>query len=155
MVRRIQKNFRLYRLRKCLRECAAEFRRIVALRKKQEERSKKDYINSQSKSKDFPRTKKDFDVLFAQIAKWKESEMKRISREFTGPTRVIEMQSLLEKEIQLLNGIEKRRLEIQDEIQAARHDRILKECGEPIKWIGQSSKFVLRAGSNGDLPCSN
>ncbi|XP_070503513.1 IQ motif and ubiquitin-like domain-containing protein [Chironomus tepperi] len=141
-VRLIQRNFRLCRLKKCIRECASEFRRISAIKKKQEEKIKQDYINANRKSDNFPRTKKDFDVLFAQIATWKETETKRISKEFTGPTRVIEIQALLEKEIQLLNGIEKRRLEIQGEIQAARQDRILKQCGEPIKWIGYRNTLI-------------
>lgn len=139
-VKLIQRNFRLCRLKKCIRECASEFRRISAIKKKQEERIKQDYINASRKSENFPRTKKDFDVLFSQIATWKESETKRISKDFTGPTKVIEIQALLEKEIQLLNGIEKRRLEIQEEIQAARQDRILKQCGEPVKWIGYRSE---------------
>jgi hypothetical protein len=58
------------------------------------------------------------------------------------------MQSLLEKEIQLLNGIENRRQEIQKEIQQARQDRILKNCSEPKKWIGYRGKnfFKSRVG---------
>jgi hypothetical protein len=46
------------------------------------------------------------------------------------------MQALLEKEIQLLNGIERRRLEIQKEIQTSRQDKVIKRCGSPVKWIG-------------------
>lgn len=46
------------------------------------------------------------------------------------------MQALLEKEIQLLNGIEKRRLEIQKELQVNRQEKVIQRCGEPIKWIG-------------------
>jgi hypothetical protein len=49
------------------------------------------------------------------------------------------MQALLEKEIQLLNGIEKRRIEIQQEMRDLRQKRLLKECGEPVKWIGYKS----------------
>lgn len=50
---------------------------------------------------------------------------------------------LLEKEIQLLNGIESRRREIQKEMQEARQDRILQKQGETVKWIGYKSKINL------------
>lgn len=56
--------------------------------------------------------------------------------EFTGPTRVVEMQLLLEKEIQLLNGIDRRRLEIQKERHVTRQEKTIKRYGEPVKWIG-------------------
>ena len=48
----------------------------MTIKKKREERIKRDYINSYKKSGNFPRTKKDFDMLFAQIATWKEGEVR-------------------------------------------------------------------------------
>jgi hypothetical protein len=74
-VRLIQKNFRAYRLRVCVSEKASEYRQIQARKKKREERIKQDYINMNRKSGEFPKTKKDFDSLLAQIAAWKESEV--------------------------------------------------------------------------------
>jgi hypothetical protein len=74
-VRLIQRNFRRVRLNQCVRECAAEYRRLMAIKKKQEDRQKQDYITSNRKSENFPITKKDFDILFAQIAAWKEAEV--------------------------------------------------------------------------------
>jgi hypothetical protein len=47
----------------------------MAIKKKKEERTKQEYINNHKKSGNFPRTKKDFDTLFAQIASWKEGEV--------------------------------------------------------------------------------
>lgn len=67
-------------------------------------------------------------------------QTKRITEEFTGPSRIVEIQALLEKEIQLLNGIEKRRSEIQKEMQSARQDRILRKHSETVKWIGYKSE---------------
>lgn len=52
------------------------------------------------------------------------------------------MQSLLEKEIQLLNGIESRRVEIQKETRSSRQEKILKLCGEPVKWIGYKNYII-------------
>lgn len=70
-------------------------------------------------------------------------QTKRITEDFTGPSRIVEIQCLLEKEIQLLNGIEKRRSEIQKEMQAARQDRILQKQSETVKWIGYKSENIL------------
>lgn len=72
----IQRNFRRYRLQCCIKSCAAEYRRLMTIKKKREERIKQDYINSYKKVGDFPRSKKDFDMLFAQIATWKEGEVR-------------------------------------------------------------------------------
>lgn len=74
-VRMIQRNFRTHRLKVCVREKAAEFRQIQARKKKREDRIKQDYINMNRKSGEFPKTKKDFDSLLAQISTWKESEV--------------------------------------------------------------------------------
>lgn len=52
------------------------------------------------------------------------------------------MQSLLEKEIQLLNGIESRRVEIQKEMRVNKQEKILKQCGEPKKWIGYKNYII-------------
>lgn len=71
----IQRNFRRYRLNVCIKICAAEYRRLMTIKRKREERIKQDYINSSKKTGNFPRTKKDFDMLFAQIATWKEGEV--------------------------------------------------------------------------------
>lgn len=77
----IQRNFRRCRLKSCIKVCAAEYRRLQTIKRKREERIKQDYINSSKKSGNFPRTKKDFDMLFAQIATWKEGE---VSNHFAG-----------------------------------------------------------------------
>lgn len=74
----IQRNYRRYRLQVCVRRCAAEYRRLMAIKKKQAERDKQDYINSNMNCKDFPKTKRDFDILFSQIAEWKEQEVRYI-----------------------------------------------------------------------------
>lgn len=52
------------------------------------------------------------------------------------------MQQLLEKEIQLLNGIESRRVEIQKETRISRQEKTLKLCGEPVKWIGYKNYII-------------
>lgn len=50
------------------------------------------------------------------------------------------MQVLLEKEIQLLNGIEKRRCDLQREMINLKQDKTLQKYGETVKWIGYRSR---------------
>jgi uncharacterized protein YozE (UPF0346 family) len=76
-VKIIQRNYRRYRMQVCVRNCAAEYRRLMAIKRKQAERDKQDYINSNMNGKDFPKTKKDFDLLLSQISEWKEQMVKK------------------------------------------------------------------------------
>ncbi|CRK94928.1 CLUMA_CG008419, isoform A [Clunio marinus] len=67
---------------------------------------------------------------------------RRITQDFTGPGRIVEIQILLEKEIQLLNGIEKRRCEIQKEMEIVKQDRLLQKHSETVKWIGYKDALI-------------
>jgi hypothetical protein len=136
----IQRNFRVFRLKRCIKDCATEYRRLCTINAKREARIKENYISTHSKSKNFPRSKKDFDMLYSQINSWKETETKRIAQEFTGPTKIVELKALLEKEVQLLNGIEKRRLDLKKEREYLKQDNILKNLGTPVSWMGYKSK---------------
>lgn len=75
-------------------------------------------------------------------------QTRRITELFTGPSRIVEIKALLEKEIQLLNGIEMRRLEIQKEMHEACHDRILQKTSETVKWVGYKSETTLNSLSS-------
>lgn len=90
----IQRNFRRVRLNQCIKTCATEYRRLQAIKKKQEDRLKQDYINSNRKSENFPRTKKDFDLLFAQIAAWKEAEVNKLMDAIFDCLRIFEGKEL-------------------------------------------------------------
>lgn len=59
----------------CISECATKYRQLCAIKKKREARIKEDYIKAHKRPKDFPRSRKDFDALFSQIASWKEAEV--------------------------------------------------------------------------------
>lgn len=51
------------------------------------------------------------------------------------------MTGLLDKEIQLLCGIEQKRTLIKNEIKEIRNDKILENLGKPINWIGYKSEY--------------
>jgi IQ and ubiquitin-like domain-containing protein len=49
---------------------------------------------------------------------------------------------VLDKEIQMLNGVEKQRQALRKEIQKLRTNKMLADMGRPIKWVGYKSKSV-------------
>lgn len=70
---------------------------------------------------------------------WKENELKQICEKYSGAPKIAEMNMLLDKEVQLLNGIERQRQILQEEAKKVRNEQILKKLGDPVKWVGYNS----------------
>ncbi|XP_075147763.1 IQ motif and ubiquitin-like domain-containing protein [Haematobia irritans] len=144
-IRLIQRNFRRYKWMKWMRECAQEYRRLVANRVAEEEtfqQVQERRIKREERAKQFPRTQDDFDLLYGEVQKWKIAELKRIASMYEGPARVAEVNVLLDKEIQLLNGIERQRQVVAEAMRDYRQEQMLKKMGEPIKWVGYGDTIV-------------
>jgi len=92
--------------------------------------------------KQFPRNKDDFDLLYAEVARWKKAELKRITANYEGPARIAEVNILLDKEIQLLNGVERQRNLVYKAMEDFRKDQLLKEMGKPIEWVGYKDSKI-------------
>lgn len=97
--------------------------------------------------KTFPKTKQDFDALYAQVQMWKENELKQICEKYSGAPKIAEMNMLLDKEVQLLNGIERQRQILQQQAKKVRNEQILKKLGDPVKWVGYNSNWALERHS--------
>ncbi|XP_017472580.1 PREDICTED: IQ and ubiquitin-like domain-containing protein, partial [Rhagoletis zephyria] len=141
----IQRNFRSYLFRRYVRNTAAKYRRLVANRKAEEERLQEEAekrIKRVELAKQFPRTKDDFEMLYSEVQKWKIAELKRIARLYEGPARIAEVNVLLDKEIQLRNGIEKQRIIVKKAMEDFRNEKMLTKLGEPIKWIGYKDNVI-------------
>uniref|UniRef100_A0A1I8QF59 IQ motif and ubiquitin-like domain-containing protein n=1 Tax=Stomoxys calcitrans TaxID=35570 RepID=A0A1I8QF59_STOCA len=141
----IQRNFRRYKWMKWMRECAQEHKRLVANRLAEEEtfqEVQERRIKREERAKQFPRTQDDFDLLHGEVQKWKLAELKRIASMYEGPARVAEVNILLDKEIQLLNGIERQRQVVFEAMKDFRQQQMLKKMGEPIQWIGYGDTVV-------------
>lgn len=89
--------------------------------------------------KTFPKTREDFNVLIVQIHKWKASEIKRINALAWGGTKIAMLHAVLNKEIQLLNAVEKKGYAQRLQNAAEKTDRKLDDMGKPIKWVGYKS----------------
>ncbi|XP_001358727.2 IQ and ubiquitin-like domain-containing protein [Drosophila pseudoobscura] len=135
----IQRNWRRWILWKYIRIRAKEYRRLVRNREEEEERYEKcveERVDRQKAIKQFPRSKDDFDLLYAEIGRWKRAELRRIAAHYEGPARISEVNILLDKEIQLLNGVERQRRLVCKSMKDFRKDQLLKKMGKPIEWIG-------------------
>ncbi|XP_055593135.1 IQ and ubiquitin-like domain-containing protein [Uranotaenia lowii] len=141
----IQRNLRRYRWQELIRESAAEWRRLQQEQIRREEKRIKVHSDGYRKEcivKTFPKTKEDFDALYAQIQHWKENELKLICEKYSGAPKIAEMNILLDKEVQLLNGIERQRQLLKQEIRKQRNEQKLKNMGDPIKWIGYKELII-------------
>lgn len=58
---------------------------------------------------------------------------------YSGGPRIAELNALLDKEIQLLNAIEKKWFLIRKYCAAKKTEQKLDEIGAPVKWIGYKS----------------
>ncbi|BFF90480.1 IQ and ubiquitin-like domain-containing protein [Drosophila madeirensis] len=135
----IQRNWRRWILWKYIHIRAKEYRRLVRNREAEEDRYEKcveQRVDRQLAIKQFPRSKDDFDLLYAEICLWKRAELKRIAANYEGPARISEVNILLDKEIQLLNGVERQRRLVCKAMEDFRKDQLLKKMGKPIEWIG-------------------
>lgn len=147
----IQRNFRSYMIRKMIKERAAEYRSLLEEQKRRQNMIEEVYVNRFKKEcviKILPKTKEDFDMLYAQVQKWKEKEIQRISEYHSGGPKIAALNCLLDNEITLLNGIEKQKFMIREQAKEYRDQKFLKELGKPKQWIGYNGKYFIHILTN-------
>ncbi|XP_068157239.1 IQ motif and ubiquitin-like domain-containing protein [Drosophila tropicalis] len=135
----IQRNWRRWILWKYIHLRAQEYRRLVSNREDEQKRYEQcveQRVERHQAIKQFPRTKDDFDLLYAEVGRWKRAELKRIVSQYEGPARIAEVNILLDKEIQMLNGVDRQRRLVYLAMEDFRKDQLLKKMGKPIEWIG-------------------
>lgn len=72
-------------------------------------------------------------------------QIKRINQLYVeGGHRIAELHVLLDKEIQLFNGIERQRTKLRNHILEVRTEKMLQQLGTPTKWVGYKGKFISR-----------
>lgn len=111
-----------------------------------------------------PRTKSDFEMLLANVQKWKETEVgsgafllrKTVQNLFLflrsqtirihklyqcdDTSKSVAYKQLLEHEIKLINEIRAKRQKILNDQQNKKVIKILDRLGAPVKWVGYKSK---------------
>ncbi|XP_058467871.1 IQ and ubiquitin-like domain-containing protein [Malaya genurostris] len=141
----IQRNFRRYMWQKLITKSSAEWRRIQNEQKLRESKRTEARQNERKNNciiKTFPKTRQDFDALYAQVQMWKENEIKKINEKYSGVAKIAELNLLLDKEVQLLNGIERQRQMLQYEAKKVYSEKLLRKFGEPVKWVGYNNLII-------------
>uniref|UniRef100_A0A182P567 IQ motif and ubiquitin-like domain-containing protein n=1 Tax=Anopheles epiroticus TaxID=199890 RepID=A0A182P567_9DIPT len=144
-VRLIQRNFRRVLWQRLIKKSAAEWRELQKQQQENEtevQNSKTLAHNKTAVARTYPKTNEEFDALFAQIHCWKENEMKLIREKYSGAPKIAEMNILLDKEIQLLNGVERQRRAIRREQLEEVVERQLVKISEPKRWVGYNNRVI-------------
>lgn len=91
------------------------------------EREHDERLRKETVRKIFPRTRADYEMLYAMVENWRKAEIKRISSMKTDAAKKAEFCLLLKKEIESLNTIERYRLELKKESLAKKELSIMEK----------------------------
>ncbi|XP_030768364.1 LOW QUALITY PROTEIN: IQ and ubiquitin-like domain-containing protein [Sitophilus oryzae] len=136
-VRTIQRYYRAWMMRKKLKEFSDEYQKRlrIALEREEKERiedakrRKKDLVD-----KVFPVKTEDFAMLYSMVDRWKKSEIERITSIHCGPSKIAEFYLLLEKEIEIIQSIERLRTKVNKDVEKKQIIDFFKAIGSPIEW---------------------
>lgn len=105
-----------------------------------------------------PRTKADFDLLYAALEKWRQEELERINTNHSGPERKAALVGLLEQETYLIQSIEKHRINADQLNQEEHIMKTLEKAALPRFWRAydgklteMSTQYTIRARELKDL----
>lgn len=143
----IQRAWRRYLYHRFMYAMAAEYRRLLAQQKANHiacaDRERQFFVR-ECYTKTYPKTREDYNVIVLQIHKWKQKELARIRKiTCTDGSKLALMNNLLNEEIRLLNGVERKWFERRKRLAAAKRERNLDDMGKPIRWIGYNSKLFI------------
>jgi hypothetical protein len=103
------------------------------------ERERDEHSRNEEVRKIFPRTRADYEILYAMVENWRQAEIKRISSIKSDAPKRAEFCFLLKKEIESLNTIERYRMELKKEKLAKKELSIM----EKVHKAGISVWFIL------------
>lgn len=62
---------------------------------------------------------------------------------YSGGPRISEINSLLDKEITMLNAVERKWFKIRKDLHELKQEAELDKIGAPIKWVGYKSNLLV------------
>ncbi|KYN40172.1 IQ and ubiquitin-like domain-containing protein [Trachymyrmex septentrionalis] len=141
----IQRNYRAYKWRKYIKECAYAYREMLEKCKKYEEekatanklRHKQNILRQI-----YPRSKADFDMLYGLIEKWRFDRLKDIKLQLSKADQRAENYRTVEKTVEMLNQIDKHKQTIKRSYQKQSALRFLTVNCKPIRWSSYKGKLV-------------
>ncbi|KAJ8918605.1 hypothetical protein NQ315_013110 [Exocentrus adspersus] len=139
-VRTIQRYYRVWKLRKAIKELSEEYRKRVRLQKEQEERERREDEERRKRdiiSKVFPITPTDFAMLYTLVDRWKNAELARISATHCGPSKIAEFYLVLDKEVDILRSIQNIRNKVAKDLEIKKTLDFFKSIGTPVEWYSE------------------
>lgn len=148
--------FRAWKMKQRLKELSAEFQKQMRLEQERDEQERKD--DEERKKKDlvrkvFPMRSEDFAMLYnmvcwqkqsnhskpitrrvLQVDRWKKSEIERIISMSCGAAKIAEFYLLLEKEIEILQSIDRLRSKVKKDLEIKKVIDFFQAIGSPIEW---------------------
>ncbi|KOB72643.1 Uncharacterized protein OBRU01_10848 [Operophtera brumata] len=141
----IQRAFRHHQFRqkieRWIKECLERISRM-----KEEDRLEREAMERRLRrdlvTKTYPKTREDFDQLYAMVDRWKHAEIARISRLHSKGPKIAEFTLLLDKEVELLRCIEDYRVKLREDSRKIRDQRFLEDISKPVAWYGRDGKLI-------------
>lgn len=140
----IQRCFRAYLWRKLLRTSAAQWCQMQekAREKKPYETANADYNKVLRLLYMEPKTKPEFEAIYAAIQNWKRLETMRLRDLHSDGPYIAELYQVLEREIFLLNEVDQRREKLRRACRQQSTEKTLSKLGQPKKFMTKDRKNI-------------
>lgn len=166
----IQRNYRIYKLLKYIKEYARQYRELVKGCKLYEAEKIMLYRYVAFKTREMykvaqnhiiyidwrlrkrhqqeilrtihPKTRSDFDLLYGLVEKWRRDRLECAKLRFFKPARCAENHEILEKTIEMLNVIDEKRQAVRQRYRKRKRAKFVAVNCKPILWNGYKNKLL-------------
>ncbi|XP_078485773.1 uncharacterized protein LOC100186480 [Ciona intestinalis] len=141
----LQSYFRRWQARSLVNELKLDRDRRIEWEKEEEirkRREKEERIKKEFERRMKPKTKEDFDLLYAALEKWRLEELGHINEELEGPERKAALCALLEQETQLITSIGRHELDAAKNNKEKRIQKFLDKAAAPKRWKAYDGRYT-------------
>ncbi|KAE8741874.1 hypothetical protein FOCC_FOCC012577 [Frankliniella occidentalis] len=114
----------------------------LADEEEEQERRDQALVLAASTPSGYPRSSRDFDTLYALVERWRQAETRRLQASCSEAARRAMLGEVLEREMTLLNAIERHRQVVAGERARDRERRFLERCAEPLVFEGSNGEPI-------------
>ena len=141
----IQRYIRAMIMRRYLKKMSEEYKRRRCWELEQERKrvlERENRIKTNIINMTYPKTRADFDMLYAMVEKWRKTQVDRISKLKTEAPKKAELCAVLEKEIKLLEAIEVHRIAVCKKQKEIKNLKFMEKVSAPVTWTGYRGMTV-------------
>ncbi|XP_076630548.1 IQ motif and ubiquitin-like domain-containing protein isoform X2 [Colletes latitarsis] len=141
----IQRNYRIYKLLKYVKEYARRYRELVENCEKYEEEKMTIYKKRHQLEilrRMNPKSRLDFDMLYHLVEQWRHDRLDCAKRRFFRAARCAENYLILEKTVEMLNVIDQKRLAVRTRYRNQKRVKFLTVNCKPVTWHDNKKKLV-------------